>query len=1092
MQAILNRARVRRCLREFDLRSLFIDELGWDYGGTDVSVVVSEIEYQFEAVAQKRGMVAYQYKLKDHIDFPDHTTRKQIENAISRIVREHLTIYKTNDGESQYWQWIKKDLGGPARSRIHIHHKIQSGERLIQKLERLLFTLEDEEDLTIVDVTGRIRAAFDVENVTKKFYDRFEIEHSALLDLIEGINTTRDREWYASLMLNRLMFLYFIQKRGFLDNDIDYLCKHLERISSQSAERQLVVSYHEFLRILFYEGLNKPTSDRDKDITRLLGRVPYLNGGLFEAQLLEIQNDSIFIPDRAFNRIFKFFDDYQWHLDDRALRNDNEINPDVLGYIFEKFVNRKLMGAYYTKEDITEYISRNTIVPFLFDQVKGNCPKPFEARGEVWSLLSIAPERYFFDSMRHGITLDEVESLDFAEIRAILGPIDATLDDQTPAEYGLPNESWREYIDRRKRYERTYDEIERGRINSINDLITRNLDIEKFAQDVLATSKDPELILAFWNALNEISVLDPACGSGAFLFAALNVLEPLYVGCLDAMQGFVEEDKNSAIDSGSELMRRFHKILRQVSKHEDERYFVLKSIIVNNLYGVDIMKEATEICKLRLFLKLVAQLHDYHHIEPLPDIDFNVRSGNSIVGYTSMTQLEYATSQDIIGKLSVPDIQRRAELVDQSFEEFRKTQITNPNNVVELGYKKDKLRQRLKELRTQLDRSLANQYGVRPHDQNSYRQWLASHLPFHWFIEFNRIMRDGGFDVVIGNPPYISANKIRKEYDIMDYSCEKCPDIYAWFLERTKYLLKQNGRTGMIVPLSIGFSNDFAVCRQLLTRTYGMNWYSSFGRIPSALFNFDVRVRNTIHLGYKTEHTKENLTSRLHRWYEAERKNLFEQIQYIEFDPVTWDGRIPKVNTQNLTNVFEALLKVTPKGIRLHPSRLKTPYILHFKQSAYNWLNFCREVPPSFNKKGKRISQTQFGKVYFRDEQELMLTMLLANGKLMLAYWLMVGDDFHLTQWNFKEFPINLDKLPEVYIEKLMRLVPILEEAMKDNVQYKLNAGKRVGNYNLGRCREITDRSDAIFSEILGIEDSWDEIELYLAQSIRTDIDPTE
>ena len=73
-----------------------------------------------------------------------------------------------------------------------------------------------------------------------------------------------------------------------------------------------------------------------------------------------------------------------------------------------------------------------------------------------------------------------------------------------------------------------------------------------------------------------------------------------------------------------------------MEKHPSERYFILKSIVLNNLYGVDIMEEAVEICKLRLFLKLVAQLESYEQIEPLPDIDFNIRAGNTLVGFTSL------------------------------------------------------------------------------------------------------------------------------------------------------------------------------------------------------------------------------------------------------------------------------------------------------------------------------------------------------------------------------------------------------------------------------------------------------------------------
>ena len=94
---------------------------------------------------------------------------------------------------------------------------------MIQRLEHLVFALEEEENLTIVDVYGRVRAAFDIKTVTKRFYDRFKKEHDVFLDFIKGINSLADREWYASLMLNRMMFIYFIQKRNFLDSDPDYL-----------------------------------------------------------------------------------------------------------------------------------------------------------------------------------------------------------------------------------------------------------------------------------------------------------------------------------------------------------------------------------------------------------------------------------------------------------------------------------------------------------------------------------------------------------------------------------------------------------------------------------------------------------------------------------------------------------------------------------------------------------------------------------------------------------------------------------------------------------------------------------------------------
>ena len=164
--------------------------------------------------------------------------------------------------------------------------------------------------------------------------------------------------------------------------------------------------YRLFLLRLFHQGLGQPEADRSPELAALLGRVPYLNGGLFDVHDLERDNPEIQIPDAAFEQIFDFFDAYQWHLDDRPLHEDKEINPDVLGYIFEKYINQKQMGAYYTKEDITGYISRNAIIPFLFEQAKKHCPIAFTPGGGVWRLLSDNPDRYFYEAVRHGVTYD--------------------------------------------------------------------------------------------------------------------------------------------------------------------------------------------------------------------------------------------------------------------------------------------------------------------------------------------------------------------------------------------------------------------------------------------------------------------------------------------------------------------------------------------------------------------------------------------------------------------------------------------------------------------------------------------------------------
>ena len=1085
---------VRQLLEAFDLRTLFVDELGWDHGGADTAAIVGETTFPLQAIAQKRGFVAYQC-VADGQALPDYATRRKIERQVAKAAHEHLIVFASKNHGTLCWLWVKRELGRPARYRQHFYSKGQSATLLAERLEKLRFTLEEEDAASLAVATSRVADAFDVERVTKRFYDRFRTEHQAFLGFIEGIRDVASREWYASLMLNRMMFIYFIQKRGFLDNDPDYLRNRLAGVAKTKGSGKFHSFYRLFLRRLFHEGLGQPEADRDAELTAMLGRVPYLNGGLFDVHDLERDNHNIDIPDKAFKRIFDFFDAYQWHLDDRPLRDDNEINPDVLGYIFEKYVNQKQMGAYYTKEDITGYISRNTIVPRLFDQAKRDCAIAFKPGGSVWRLLAEDPDRYFYPSVRHGVTLDMHDGSELDRPRPLPRKIAAGLKDvaqrgewnnAAPPAYALPTETWREHIARRQRYEEVRGKLAAGEVSSINDLITYNLNIERFAQDAIGTSEGPELVRAFWKAIRKVTVLDPTVGSGAFLFAALNVLEPLYNACLDAMHGLVEDLEHSKRKHRPEKLGDFRQVLDEIAQHPSERYFVLKSIVIDNLYGVDIMEEAVEICKLRLFLKLVAQLENYEQIEPLPDIDFNVRPGNTLVGFTSMQEVEDTLGSDVVSLGSLPAIKESAEIADRAFGQFRAMQTERHLDAAAFAESKTTLRRRLDELGKKLNTFLADDYGIR-RNQTALRKWQRSHQPFHWLVEFYGIMERGGFDVVIGNPPYIASAKVRQTYDAKNLECRPCPDVYAWVLERCQMLLRRGGRTGMIVPLSLGFSAQFAQCRQMLLTGYSRNWFASFGRIPSALFSFDVRVRNTIQLALKSSEPPATYTSRLHRWFDAARPTLFEGLTYAEFQPQLWKGRVPKIGSPVLLAGMERLLGETSTTADAAISKSATEHILHFKQTAYNWLNFCRVLPPCFDAGGGRTPHTEFGGLYFDTASCAKLAMALANGKLMFCFWAAVGDDFHVARWNFSEFPIDLDALPNDTRKALLRQATRLEAAMTDAVQFKRNAGKRVGNYNLARCRSVTDVSDRLFLDALDAGHLWEGIELYYAQTVRTD-----
>ena len=826
----LDTERARKLLRSFNFKALFVEELGWDNYTAPLVVPVDGRDYTLNAIVEKRGMVVFVYESEQNVPMPDYSVRRKIERQVTKSAREHIIIYLDADKSMQIWQWVKHEAGKPTACREHRFYSAQPGDSLIQKIDNLIFTLEDEEKgLTVLDASGRARKAFDVEKITRRFYDCFKTEHGKFLKFLKGIPDEKLQRWYVSVMLNRLMFIYFIQKKGFLDNDTNYLRSRLRKSKQYGKD----LYYQKSLCPLFFEGFAKKEAERSPETNQLLGTVPYLDGGLFQHHQIEKwHGKEIQIEDATFENLFAFFDEYDWHLDERPRHADNEINPDVLGYIFEKYINQKQMGAYYTKEDITEYISKNTIIPFLFDKAEKKCRIAFEGEQSVWHLLAENPDRYIYDAVRKGVELPLPD-----EIAVGIKDVSrrAEWNKPAPSEYALPTEIWREIVARRQRYEEIWTKMVEGEVRSINDLITYNLDIRQFANDVIENCEGPELLRAIYYTIagripeksNEqfqpgMSVLDITCGSGAFLFAALNIREPLYEACLDRMQVFLDELESSGQKHRSDKFGDFRKILERVEQHPNRKYFILKSIILNNLYGVDIMEEAVEICKLRLFLKLVAQIDKVEDVEPLPDIDFNIRAGNTLVGFTSRDEVIKAITTTKAGDVeqgrllfgeetdTMRKLEENADIADRAFKRFQEMQTERGMDSKDFVDAKQKLSKKLEALGKELDRYLASEYGIvekkKADDikyQINFKKWRESHQPFHWFIEFYGIIKEGGFDVIIGNPPYVEYSKVKKEYTLRGYETERCGNLYAFTVERCFRILQDAGYFSMIVPISV-------------------------------------------------------------------------------------------------------------------------------------------------------------------------------------------------------------------------------------------------------------------------------------------------
>ncbi|MEH2301056.1 MAG: DNA methyltransferase [Nostoc sp.] len=554
--------------------------------------------------------------------------------------------------------------------------KGQPGDLFLSKLGSLVIDITELEhgEPTVVEIAYKLQSGFDVEPVTKKFYKEFQEQHQKFLLFVKGIDNETDRRWYTSVIMNRLMFVYFLQRKGFIDNeDLNYLQNKLEQ-SKQKGENYF---YAQFLRALFFESFAKPEFERDLSVQELVGKVKYLNGGLFLKHHIEDKYD-ISIVDEAFEQVLDLFGRYSWNLDDTPEGKDDEINPDVLGFIFEKYINQKAFGAYYTRPQITEYLCDRTIHKLIVDRVND------------------------------------------------------TLSDKD------------------KRFE------------DINELLIK-----------LDTNVCRLLIE---DILPNLSILDPACGSGAFLVAAMKTLIFIYA----AIIGTIELQ-------GDKKLKDWLKT--EKTEHLCIEYFIRKRIIRDNLYGIDIMEEATEIAKLRLFLALVSSAKNVDELEPLPNIDFNIMAGNSLIGLIKVDETGFDTvgnslQGNLLQSLAADNYKKILEEKNKSIKIYKEYAFL-PQNLPHTDTPKDTCFRHLRRSIEQLNSKSQEKLNLLLLDEFSKRlgikyeevqlngksqkrvlkvEDIAALKPFHWGYHFDKVLERGGFDAIITNPPWEIFKPQAKEF----------------------------------------------------------------------------------------------------------------------------------------------------------------------------------------------------------------------------------------------------------------------------------------------------------------------------------------
>ena len=527
---MLSDQRMRTLLDADDFGGLFRG-LGWDNPPEDLKAETDDADLR--AVADKRGVTVWEVRSRS-LNLPSRGQQHKIVRKAKRFSRDQLMVFASS-GE-QLWLWPEQRPSGVGYRLVdHSYSRGRGNDALLQRLRDASFSLAEEKSLSATTVLSRVRRSFNVDKVTKAFFKEFKKHHDAFVQAISGISGSEDRRWYASVLMNRLMFIYFIQRKGFMAGDTHYLCKRLSMVRKHLGADQFFGFFSEFLMPLFHEGLGKSADHRayrDPNVAEIVGDIPYIDGGIFEQHELEQEFD-IQVPDDAFEELFDFFDQWRWHLDERSSGDPKEINPDILGYIFEQYVNKKQQGAYYTKPDVTGYMATNTVIPAVVDRlVEAGLEDPC-------LLLPNSDDDYLHDCLGYEIKQELPDDT----------PPSETPDDSL--DIALPGERWCEVIHRRARYRKLKDLMDSGGVSDINEAVTQNLDLPALMADYFSMLRSAEECEKAFKVLRSLTVCDPTVGSGAFLLAALDVLEPMYTAVFDRADEIARGGGGSAPGPGS-------------------------------------------------------------------------------------------------------------------------------------------------------------------------------------------------------------------------------------------------------------------------------------------------------------------------------------------------------------------------------------------------------------------------------------------------------------------------------------------------------------------------------------------------------------
>lgn len=499
------------------------------------------------------------------------------------------------------------------------------------------------------------------------------------------------------------------------------------------------------------------------------------------------------------------------------------------------------------------------------------------------------------------------------------------------------------------------------------------------------------------------------------------------------------------------------------------------------------MAEAAEIAKLRLFLKLAAQLDDPAQIEPLPDLDFNIKSGNLLVGIADRGDITRRFSERGVLPFGLEEIEDAVESIAVAYEQFVAIQDSTDDQHV-LQQAKGSLQNRIDAVADQADRGLHKMRG----ETGPLEEWKESHAPFHWFIEFPTVWRNGGFDVIIGNPPYIGLkgkNRNQFDYKWIGYETSDCPDLYAVCTERASTLLNAKGRFAMIVMHSLCFHKGFLPLRSHLRDCFTTLWVSSYAMRPDSLFSGSAGVRNSIILAKPNGRDIGVYSSTYRRWWTKGRSSLFSTLEFSRLSHhLLMCGPSPMWPFIGPGLVFDYIERIVKNCQPMNDVLKKnSDHRLGYKTTALYSLGIYVKEPPTVDPTTRipaKTSTQRSGWLYFANSIQRDLAFMCLVGRWGYLWWLIFGDEFDVTRGVLAALPCDIKQLEDAetqslrtpcdkklvdLVNRILDLASELQTEMPKHLKWMLKAGVDVGRYDVGALRHITDEADWLLAQAWGL-----------------------